>query len=307
MAEEQIIKQENDDFNYSQDSRIISELLMRMEQKNNYPNTNMPQQTSEPAAQEKIIDLGELFYYLLSKIYIFIIAAVVCGAIMGFYAYEAPIYYKATAKLYLVPHAEDTTISDLQVGTVLASDYLEAFNTWEIHQMVNNLLGTDYSYNTMQKMVTVVNPNSTRVLTITVKDEDPELAAKLANAYAEVAPIFMKDENPISFSEALVPSEPSSASILKSIIMGAAIGIVLALLALSVLFLLDNRPKSIDDITHYGGIPLLAMIPKTPQLDERKQYEIKAIPQKTTTNKATEATDKNKETKNENKRKAGGK
>lgn len=56
------------------------------------------------------------------------------------------------------------TMADLQLGTALTSDYQEVFKTWEVHEMVIEELGLPYSYKEMQSMLTVSNPEDTRVL-----------------------------------------------------------------------------------------------------------------------------------------------
>lgn len=74
-------------------------------------------------------------------------------------------------------------MADLQLGTALTSDYQEVFKTWEVHEMVIEELGLPYSYKEMQSMLTVSNPEDTRVLYITVTYPDAKMAAEIANSY----------------------------------------------------------------------------------------------------------------------------
>ena len=147
-------------------------------------------QNSEP----KTIDLVELFFRLLEKLHFVIIAALLCAALGGYYAnnYMVPIY-TATSKLYILNQTSTSlNMSDLQIGTQLTMDYREVFRTWEVHEMVREELGLDYSYSALQSMISIANPEDTRILYITARNADPQLASDLANAYAKAAKQFLK-------------------------------------------------------------------------------------------------------------------
>ena len=114
--------------------------------------------------------------------------------------------YEATSKLYVTSRTDSAVnLSDLQIGTYLTSDYQEVFRTWEVHEQVLRNLGLDYSYTTLNDMVSVTNPSDTRLLNITVTSEDPVEATNMANEYANVACDYiyqvMGTEEPRLFSE----------------------------------------------------------------------------------------------------------
>lgn len=218
----------------------------------------------------KTIDLVELFYYMLSKLHYILLGMLVGALLLGVYASRrvTPIY-TATSKLYIMGTTGSSIIADLQIGTVLTMDYQEVFKTWEVHQMVNDELGTNYSYSMLQSMVSVANPEDTRILYITARHPDAQMAADIANAYATAAKKFitqtMNTDEPSTFSIALVPGVASSTSITSYVIRGILLGTVLAGGALVLWFLLDNRPKSPDDLMRVAGVPTLAVIPRNSQ------------------------------------------
>lgn len=223
------------------------------------------------AEQEATIDLVELFYFLLSKLHYILLGMILGGILAGVYATTSVVpIYAATSKLYLMGQSGINIMSDLQIGSQLTMDYQEVFKTWEVHEMVNEELGLDYSYRQMQKMLTVSNPKDTRVLYITIRDTDAQRAADIANAYAKVGKRFitetMDTNEPSTFSIALVPSVSDSRSTTSYIILGSVVGTVLAGGILVLCFLLDNRPKSAEDIMRVANIPTLAIIPNHPEL-----------------------------------------
>ena len=227
------------------------------------------------------IDLVELFYYLLSKLHFIALGTLIGALLLGFYGSSRVVpVYSATSKLYIMGQTGTSIISDLQIGEKLTMDYQEVFKTWEVHEMVNQELGTSFSYSKLQSMLYVSNPEDSRVLYITVRDTDAQRAADIANAYATAAKRFisqtMDTDEPSTFSVALVPSVASSTSITGYVLRGILFGTVLAIGILVLIFLLDNRPKSTEDIMQAAGIPTLAVIPRHPELSGDKQHRRRA-------------------------------
>lgn len=227
----------------------------------------------------KTIDLVGLFFHILEKFYIVLLAAMIGAAFLGYRSTKSIPMYTATAKLYIVnANSPAISISDLQLGTVLTMDYQEVFKTWEVHEMVREALNLPYSYEYMQSLITVTNPEDTRLLYITAHFHDAELAADIANAYAKAAKEFiintMRGDAPSNFSVALVPGYASVASKTGAIIKGFLLGSVLAVGILTLLFVLDDRPRTPEDIAHYGGIPTLAILPSTKEAKRlsKKRY-----------------------------------
>ncbi len=246
----------------SAEAALFAEILNRMD-------TRQPE--SDPSQSPHTISLIELFYYILSKLHWIVLGMIAGGVLMGYYAinFITPVY-TATAKLYIMGNTSSSIVTNLQIGTVLAMDYQEVFNTWEVHQMVNEELGTNYSYSALQSMIRVSNPEDTRILYITAYNRDSEMAAKIANAYAKAAKKFivetMQTDEPSDFSIALVPSVSSGRNVTGNIIRGILFGTALVCGILVMIFLLDNRPKSPEDIMRYANIPTLAVVPVDPTL-----------------------------------------
>ena len=259
---------------HSTEAELFAEILSRMDGKQQGGQSGAAQ-TAGNQPQAKTIDLVELFYYLLSKLHFLLLGMVLGAVLLGAYASSSitPIY-TATSKLYIMGSTGSSIIADLQIGTVLTMDYQEVFKTWEVHQMVNEALGTNYSYSALQNMISVSNPEDTRILYITARHPDSQTAADIANAYATAAKRFivqtMKTDEPSTFSIALVPGTASGGGITGYVIRGVLLGTVLAGGVLVLVFLLDSRPKSPEDVMRYANIPTLAVIPASPHLSGAK-------------------------------------
>lgn len=211
-------------------------------------------------------DASELFYLVIARIKYILLAAVLFAALFGVYAFylHEPVY-AATAKLYIMGEDSSSILADFQIGSYLTMDYQEVFKTWEVHEMVRSQLNLPYSYEDMEEMLTVSNPSDTRILYITVKNADPSLATDMANAYAEAAKQFiletMDSEEPSTFSVALVPGTATGIRRTTYVIIGVLVGTFFAVAVILLRELLDNRPKTPEDIAQCAHIPTLAIIP----------------------------------------------
>ena len=219
-----------------------------------------------PRPEVKTIDLVELMYHVLSRVHYVLVCALVGAIIMVVQAASAIPVYSATAKLYIVGSQGATiNVSDLQLGSMLTMDYEEVFRTWEVHEMVRSQLGVDYTYSQLQSMIRISNPEDTRILYITARHSNAQMAADIANAYASAARTFilqtMDAEEPNLFSVALVPSVASVVSKASNAVKGFMLGAVLAVGVIVLLFVLDDRPRTPEHIQQAADIPTLAVIP----------------------------------------------
>lgn len=247
------------------EAELFAEIISRMDAKQ--------EDTTQTEAEKapKTIDLVELFYYMLSKLHFILLGTIIGAVVLGMYAsYRVVPIYTATSKLYILGNTGTGIMANLQIGTALTMDYQEVFKTWEVHQMVNEELGTNYNYSALQSMITVSNPEDTHILYITARSTDAQFAASVANAYATAAKKFivqtMNSDEPSTFSIALVPGTSTGTSITSYVIRGMLMGTALVVAVLVMIFLLDCRPKSPEDIMRYANIPTLAVIPSNPLL-----------------------------------------
>lgn len=214
------------------------------------------------------VDLMELFFRILSKIHFVILAALVGTLLAGLYVqYRVVPVYQATSTLYIVNSSGlQVSVSDLQVASTLTQDYQRIFRAWELHELVIDALDLDYTYSQMSGMVSVSNPDDTRMLDIVVRHPDPELAAKIANEYANQAKTFiqstMEGEEPNVVSKALTPTSPVGMGMSRYMMLGFLMGGMLVVGIIVLQFLLDDRPHTPDDITKMAGIPTLAVVPR---------------------------------------------
>lgn len=226
-----------------------------------------PEEAPRKEAPIQTINLVALFFRILENLKYVALCALLMAVAGGCFArYCVTPTYSATAKLYILGQSDSTiNLNSLQIGTVLTMDYQEVFKTWEVHEMVRQELDLSYNYSQLQSMLTVTNPEDTRVLYITVVHPDAQLAADLANAYAKAAKAFiletMDSEAPSSFSVALTPGNANSVGSSSYIAIGFLLGTLLSVGIIALHFVFDDRPRGPEDVEEACGLPTLAVIP----------------------------------------------
>ena len=175
--------------------------------------------------------------------------------------------YQSTAQIYVLASSDSVVnLSDLQLGTYLASDYKEVFQTREVCEQVISELNLPYSVDQLRRMTTIVNPSSTRILQITVESKDPEEASSIANAYSKVSRNYiakvMQVDRPTVLSEAVPNYKPVSPSKSKNTVIGVLLCALICLGVELIRFATDNTVKSGEDLTRISGIPVIGQVPK---------------------------------------------
>lgn len=216
---------------------------------------------------EMTIDLVELLYKMLESWKLIACLALVFAVAMGMYTnfFITPTY-QATSTIYVINRSDSViNMSDLQIGSELTQDYIKVFKMWEVHEQVISKLGLPYSYGQMRQMLSVANAANTRMLDITVTSIDPNEAAEIANAYADVASQYIADtmatDKPSIMSVALPPSNPSAPNLTRNVMLGFILGAALAAGIVTIRTLMDDKYKTADDIRRYTGLVTLAVMP----------------------------------------------
>ena len=232
-------------------------------------NEATPPKTAEtPVSRyESGIDWVALLLRVLEKIHWIVLAAVLGGLIAWLYVTRlvTPIY-QATAKIYIAGSDTTISLSDLQLGSTLATDYQEVFKIWHVHEMVDERLNLDYSYGQLANMVSVSNPSGSHLLYIYVKSPDPEEAKLLADTYAEVVQDYISTKlelrRPQIIEKARTPYAPVSPNVRGTVISGILIGGLGLTLILLFIFLMDDRIHHTDDVTKATGLPVFGSLPR---------------------------------------------
>lgn len=249
--------------------------------------------------EEMEIDLLELLMVMKKHLAAILLAGIVGLVIMFAYtSFLVTPLYSASSMMYVMPdnsNSNSSTLSDMQVGQQLTSDYSSMIESRSFMEDVIKKLNLTIDYQQLLEKVEVTNPTSSRILQVTVNDPNPQTAADIANEVASVAESKLKEITGMQaikiYEEAAVPEKPSSPSLKKNCALGLLAAIVLAMAVITVLYLMDDTIKTEDDIEKYLGMTTLAVLPyngKKQQRQAKKQKKQRAKQGKQTSRKRKE-------------------
>ena len=224
------------------------------------------------------IDLLEIFRVLLTKSWLILIVGFLTAfACFAFSRFVMAPYYNSTTKIYILNKTDNdsVTYNDVQIGTQLTKDYAELINSRYVLEEVIEKLSLAEEYKTLLKKVSVSTPADTRIVSITVEDEDPMQAMEIADCIREVASDHIQnvmDIEAVNVVEAAnMPTEKAGPSVLMWTFIGGAIGAVLSSAIILIRHFLDDTIKSSEDVEKYLGLSTLALIPLVEENEDSKK------------------------------------
>ena len=214
------------------------------------------------------IDLLELFYELKKKLWLIILAALIGGGIFGLYSKVILVpKYTSTAMMYVLSKETTlTSLADLQIGSQLTKDYKVMITSRPVLQQVIDELGLEYGYKELREKLVIDNPTDTRILTLSVEDPDPILAADIVNTVAKRSSEYigemMEMIPPKIVEEGETAIEPTSPNVKKNAAIGAAGGIFLVCAFVAVRLIMNDTVKTEEDVEKYLKLSELASVPE---------------------------------------------
>lgn len=216
------------------------------------------------------IDVFQLFKTLWKRKLMILIVALVTGT--GAFAYSTFIVkpeYTSTTRIYVVNRNQGDkpglTNQDLQAGTYLVKDYREIILLQDALEKVATNLKLDMPAKTLASKVQVAVPADTRIVSISVKDKQPEEASRIANSLREVAAekivAVTRVSDVTTLEEARPATTPSSPNVRRNSLFGFLGGAVVTVIAVLLIELLDTRVKRPEDVEDVLKIPLLGLVP----------------------------------------------
>lgn len=220
------------------------------------------------------IDLLKIAEAILRRIWLVLIAMVLCGGILLSYAafYITPLYqakvllyvnnssFSATAKSFSI------SASELSAAKSLVETYLVILKTRLTLNDVIALGGLDCSYSELHDMITAEAVNETDIFSVTVTNPDPYEAEHIANTIARVLPDkiagVVEGSSVRIVDYAVVPSVRVSPSLRRYTMIGMLLGAAISCAYIAVREIMDDRIHSEQYLLDtFKGIPLLAVIP----------------------------------------------
>ena len=193
-------------------------------------------------------------------------AAGVVAAVLFSKVVLSPVYQSSSMLYVLSKETTLTSLADLQMGTQLTQDYKVLVTSRPVLDAVTEELGLDMTYEELRAGISIDNPADTRILTITVENQDPLMAKTLVDCISQTASAYigsiMEMVPPKIVEEGQIPEYPSSPNVRRNAALGGLAGAALVCGALTLLVILNDTIRTEEDVEHYLGLTTLALVPE---------------------------------------------
>lgn len=223
---------------------------------------------NRPMETEEIeIDLLQLWNAVRHRIWLVLLAGFIVAdiafAITKFLI--TPMYSSSATMLVVTKETTLSSLADLQLGSQLTNDYEILISSRPVLQQTVEELNLDISYKRLRSMITISNPNDSRMLIISTMQPDPELAKSVVDTVAQISSEYIAEKMEVTapkiIEEGEVPINQSSPNLLRNTAIGGMLGILAAVFLICVAVILNDSIQTEDDIERYLQLPVLAVVP----------------------------------------------
>ena len=222
---------------------------------------------------ESEIDLVEVFFTLVRSWRALILGALF-GAVLlaAVHVFFIKPSFEASTELYITSNDSMISLQDLQIGTQVAEDYRQIIKSRFVLNQVIEAMQLDMSYDRLNSMVTVTNPNNTHIIKTAVRSGDLALSRDIANELLSISieriyqVVGTNEPSVIDYSEANAV-EDVSISFRKFVLIGALVGLLLVAVIVIIRMVMNSTIRTEDDVEKYLGMTVLSAIP---YFDEKK-------------------------------------
>lgn len=235
------------------------------------------------------INIRDFLNYL--KKYVLVIAAVALVLIIGVFIYDKsikkPLYTTYTTIILTKSNEAQTgttiTQNDILLNQKLVETYSKIIKSKLVLEQVISETGVTYTTEELSENVSVEAYENTEMLKISVTDQDPELAASIANSIAqvfsgEIAKIYQI--NNISVVDvAVTPEEVSNNTLKRDLLIALFIGIFGTIGVVFVVYYFDDTVKLTDNLEEEIGMPVVAKVFKS-DVGSKNNRKVELLAQK---------------------------
>ena len=234
-------------------------------------------------------------YYLIKVIKkwwkLIITLALAAALVSGLYSYYVlkPVY-RASTLLMVTVASEKLQVSTQQLNrnnqdndnptapmpVLTMNTYLGQLESEVVMKRVVEGTGIPgLSIGALMSMTDASIVKDSNLLTLEVENNDPVIAARIANAIAEQYLKLMDElmfSSVVVISPANVPAGPIKPNKKMNIALAFLIGLMISVLLAFLLEFLDNTLKTVDDIDQVLDLPVLAVIPIGTEQNSRQSF-----------------------------------
>lgn len=216
------------------------------------------------------ITLQDIFWTL--KKHFFWIVLTVAIFVAGTFAYTeffvTPMY-ETSFSMGVNSNGRDSsagvTNSELVTEARIAETYKALITSQPVIEAIKAELNGAITAAKLKNSISADVEKNTMILNITVRDSDPQRAARIANLLSEIAPEVL-GKLPVggtlySIETAVIPKSPVSPNLGSNLTIGFVLGLLLSCAVIVLLAVLDTTIWREEDLERAFNIPVLGSIP----------------------------------------------
>lgn len=216
-------------------------------------------------------DIKEFLTYVIH--FKFVIITIVCVMLLLSFVYTKFLctpMYTAVAKVHILDNeSAQVDTSEYSISTYLTRDYTILVTERIVLDKVIERLDLKMSYQSLKGCVYTGNPQSSRIIEISVVTSDPKLSMQIANTVCSVSQEVMYDllgsdrVNIVSAAEK--PTSPSSPNLRANLIYGLLVSLIFSFIVIMILHYRNDKINGSEDVQKYLEMCTLATIPYNPK------------------------------------------
>jgi len=220
------------------------------------------------------IDLKAMFLKLKSLWYVCVIGLLV-GSLVGVFYYSvlSTPKYESTSMVYLRSSSKKLSLESLQLNTSLTQDYQIIFTSRPNIEAVIKDLHLKYTVDQLKSMITISNPDETRILQVTVKSTSAKEAKNIANDLVDQGMDDIREidsQEPFVVERGIANTKRVGLGLAKTTVLCGLIGLVACAAFIIVKFIVNDAFTSSDEVESTLGLPVLAVIAEEKSLSYAK-------------------------------------
>lgn len=219
------------------------------------------------------IDLGRLALVCLKKWWLIVTATILFGAAaFGTTRFFITPTYESTVKIYVNNSDINVgnlaiTASDLTASRSLVDVYKVILNTKDTLDIVIERAGVEYDYKQLMDMLDTSTVNDTQVFEVAVTSTSAKeaelIASTIGNVLPDVIAGIIESADARIVEHAVVPTDRTAPDYSRNTVIGAGLGLLIAVLFLCVRELINDKIRAEDDIVRITELPILAYVPSS--------------------------------------------
>lgn len=227
----------------------------------------------------RIVTLKDLWGVFIHRFWLMALIAVVAAG--GSFLVNRLTFvpaYSSTATLYILRQDNDamanSSDTDFSLALKVVNDCDYLLKSHSVLDEVIQKLNLNIDYKELSESVSTANPESTRILEVTVESDSPERAKRIVDTLCEIGQEKITEAMGFQqvnlYEYGTLDEKPSNSTRMLTFLLIGVIAAILTYTVFLIAFLLDDRIRTDEDVERYLGLSILGEIPDANETKNRR-------------------------------------